>query len=425
MDAPTREQTLVYGDELDEAIQAAIARALGQILITERRALDEFTLRFDDAEPFFHANEALGIHSTRIEHLPGSIPATALGTTARALIGAGARVVDLDDSIGWAFVVFYEGTREAAFGIRTDGTMYPTLAPPAVQAPTLPGVTVHGDSLTEGIAAYAHFFTALLPNRSFAADGIGGQQTLAIAARQGGQPAYVTVDGGVLPASGSVAVTINGVSLLSPPTRPSTRSRLGVIAGVPGTLLNTAAADGTNAYTFTRTTAGTPVPVPPLTPFITGVAERKTIPILAPGRNDLGSGPIGGGAYGFRTPLATLIANIEKMLDYSAHRGRAVIMPPLPHAAYDRGWQLDANHPYNVFYTALRTTFGFGFADWGGWLRSDAAFAVVGISKTSQDIIDINDGITPISFRGDDIHLVLNGYKASAPFFASAITSKD
>jgi len=330
-------------------------------------------------------------------------------------------VVGLDDSQGWAFAIYYAGTKEVAFGIRTDGTMYPQLVAPAVPAT---GVTIHGDSLAAGWAAYnATGELATLTGRAVTVDGIGGQRTVQVAARQGGAPTLLTVAGDLIPASGSVAVTAWSVDLLAPPTAGFS-TIVGSLGGVKGTLRggrNTG--DTVNTYTFTRTTTGAAMPVPPGTPFSTGTPAQKTIPVFIQGRNDIGSGAIGGG-YGFRTPLAEILASIEKELSFSPNRGRAILLAPLP-TTDERNRPADGSHPYDQLVTAMRTTFPAHFADWGAYLRSDAAFAAAGITKTAQDIQDIADGVTPSSFRGDSVHPQATGYKASNAFLAAIITSRD
>jgi hypothetical protein len=190
--AVNREQNLVYEPQLDPLItdeefleyKQQILSFLATLVRTETLTADEWGVRFNDGSFFIQANEALGIHGTKMAHLAASIPASALDQTARALIGGGARVVELDQSIGWAFAAYYEATREVAFGIRNDGTMYP----PQVST-ALPGVTLHGDSLAAGWAAYNMTGDlAVATGRAVTVDAIGGQRTAQAAARQGGAP---------------------------------------------------------------------------------------------------------------------------------------------------------------------------------------------------------------------------------------------
>jgi hypothetical protein len=280
--AVNREQNLVYEPQLDPLItdeefleyKQQILSFLATLVRTETLTADEWGVRFNDGSFFIQANEALGIHGTKMAHLAASIPASALDQTARALIGGGARVVELDQSIGWAFAAYYEATREVAFGIRNDGTMYP----PQVST-ALPGVTLHGDSLAAGWAAYNMTGDlAVATGRAVTVDAIGGQRTAQAAARQGGAPALLTVAGNTIPASGPVDVTGWSVDLLAPPISGFS-TIVGSLGGVKGTLRGGRDVGATvSAYTFTRAVAGIAMPVPPGTPFATGAAEGALHP---------------------------------------------------------------------------------------------------------------------------------------------------
>jgi hypothetical protein len=377
-----------------------------------KRGLEEdaFTVAFDDGVEILRVTET-GIESP-IVHIPESVALSALDPSVTNRLTPPGSVVPLDESIGWAFAVHYQNTREVAFGIRNDGTVYP--APPTIPTPVATPVTIHGDSIAEGWATNLGTLPTAL-SRTVTVDGIGGQTGAQIAARQGGAPALLTVANDTIPASGGVAVSALTVGLLDV-TADTTKSRVGSLAGVKGTL-SVVRSGGVHTYTFTRTTAGTAIPCPPGTPFVTGTTSRTSIPVLIQGRNDIGAGV-------FRTPLDTLLANIEKELKYSANRGRAILLSVLPREDQDR-----IGNPYRdrliEINDAYRTTFPTHFVDWGAYLRSDAAFAAAGITKTAQDTTDITDGVTPASFRNDILHPNANAYKAANVFLASVITSRD
>jgi len=55
-----------------------------------------------------------------------SVTRAGLADDVTAALPPNGSVVSLDDSQSWAFAIYYQGTSEVAFGIRNDGTMYPT-----------------------------------------------------------------------------------------------------------------------------------------------------------------------------------------------------------------------------------------------------------------------------------------------------------
>lgn len=257
-----------------------------------------------------------------------------------------------------------------------------------------------GDSLTQNWSAYNTALAAAL-GRPLNNIGIGGQGTLQIAARQGGSPALLTVTGNVIPASGAVAVTAYSVNLLARPS-DGTQSIKGVLAGVSGTL-QMAQSSGTWSYTFTRDTAGIPMPCSPNTPFVTGLEYEDAWPIIWTGRNDIGQGA-------FRTPLADIVTAIKGMLAWSRRGQRAVVLSVLPRADEDSTGSA-ARTILDQLNAGLQSAFPQAFVDIAAILRTDAAFAIAGITKTTQDATDITNGLTPTSFRGSDIvHLNAAGY---------------
>jgi hypothetical protein len=320
-------------------------------------------------------------------------------------------VVPLDDTSGWDVAMYYEGTREIAFGIRSDGRLYPNHLNPVPITKT--ALQIDGDSIAAGWAANLSAL-ATATGRAVAVDGIGGQNGLQIAARRGAVPTLLTMQGNAIPASGPVTVTAKTVPLLDLTTDGS-QSRTGSLAGVKGTL--TAVRSGTtHTYTFTRSAAGAALPCPPGTPFIP-VTNPDAHTILITGRNDIGQGV-------FRTPLDTILGNIEKQLNHVKRRDRVLLLSVLPRADEDRIGQ-STRAVYEQLNDAYRTTFSAQFVDWGAYLRSDAAFSAAGITRTATDDADIVDGVTPASLRGDILHPNVAAYKAANVFIPAVIASRD
>lgn len=144
--------------------------------------------------------------------------------------------------------------------------------------------------------------------------GVGGEGVRQISARQGAVPALMTIVGGIIPASGPVAVTTNAYFPAS-----NGRSTLGTLSGIPG--MYARAADGFSA-TFTRTTPGAATPSPAnskFTPLFGATMRDRNIIFLA-GRNSF--------LYG-ADPFET-IQCMRQMIDYLTPRVKRVMIFEIP-----------------------------------------------------------------------------------------------
>jgi lysophospholipase L1-like esterase len=179
----------------------------------------------------------------------------------------------------------------------SDGLDY---AAPVVGGPVVPlmsiksKMTLWGDSLTAAGRIRTRLLE-LMPGTTITNEGIGGQTSPQIAARQGGGNSAVTLTGNQIPSSGPVTCTDVPVKFLYGfginGSEPAI-SRAGTLAGVPGIMSKAAVPEqGTPVYVFTRTTAGDPVGVPPGTEFIldSSVPAREQIVTLWSGRNNSGT----------------------------------------------------------------------------------------------------------------------------------------
>lgn len=326
---------------------------------------------------------------------------------------------ELTDDQGWRFAIRFGDDGEVAFGQRTDGSYFPSFAVTGSAVDTSPLLFV-GDSIAEGWGSRSAPLATSL-GRSIVNLGIGGQASPQIAARQGGVPALVTVTGNSIPASGAVTVTAltepdgTAVSPLKL-TGDGSRTLPVVIAGVAGTLTGVTSG-GTATYTFTRSATGAVMPCPAGSPMTAGWATRAHIPVLLGPRNDLG--PSSGD--GFREPVADVVARYRAMLDWSTSP-RALVLGVLPRSDAT----VDGRANLVTLNNALRNAFPQAWADWGAYLRSDAAFAAAGVSKTADDTTDIANGDTPRSFRStaDIVHLNDAGYAAANHFIQLVFASR-
>ncbi|UVT31702.1 hypothetical protein SEA_PATOS_4 [Gordonia phage Patos] len=327
---------------------------------------DEFGVKFDDGDYFLRANETDGIISK---------------------VG-GSTLVRLPEESGWTWAV--AGTdRKIFFGIRTDGSSYGFGAASGGTSTSLEPVVLIGDSLTAGWNA-----GPVNLGRTIANIGVGGQTASQIAARQGGQPALLTVANNTIPASGAVAVTTN-IDLLGI-TSDGTRSIQGSLMGIPGTL-NYVRSSGAATYSFTRTTAGAEAACPPGTPFLPKENYANHFPIIGVGRN------------GFKTETPdSIIATIRRILRTSKHAEKALILG-VPPSELDAAGEITKLNDLN---TALKAEFGSFFVDVPGYLRSTATLSAVGITPTTGDTDNIAAGLTPKSFQGDGLHYNAAAYNA-------------
>lgn len=160
-------------------------------------------------------------------------------------------------------------------------------------------VVCWGDSMTDGwptsdftdraTMAYPGVLDSLLANATVHNAGSTGQSADEIALRQGGLVLRVTVTGGEIPASGGVTVTVDS-TIAWRLDRGFSQNRdvsgvYGTLAGVPGRMTRSS-----STLTFTRTTAGSAVPVTGAQRFVSSEGEDNAtrVQILFAGRNDIG-----------------------------------------------------------------------------------------------------------------------------------------
>lgn len=281
-----------------------------------------------------------------------------------------------------------------AVALGTSGALAPTsyLTPEGVTRGITsgPDIVCWGDSLTAGAGSgtaggtYPGFtggfptVLATLTGRTVRNAGVGGENSVTIAARTGATPFLLLPANGQVPASGDVTVTllpINGTvpaPLLQGNGTPGS-GFTGSLAGVPGTL-----SQSSGVYTFSRTNAGTAVPVTRPVAFRTdfSAARRGDIPILWLGQN----GPSD----------ARSIADDRAVIEHLAalHKRWLVISRPTGTDAIDQTYHDEFGRR---FISVRRYLVDYGLAD-------------AGITATTQDTADIAAGNVPTSLRIDGVH---------------------
>lgn len=240
-----------------------------------------------------------------------------------------------------------------------------------------------GDSLTEAGWSTAVSASTGLTVRNF---GLGGDSSVGINARAGVQPFRITPDGGTIPASGSVAVTVTthngkGFNMWSSTALP------GRIRGVHGTLDVTAT--GPLAWQFIRDEAGDPVTVTEPALFIPDAYDtlQTHVHIIWSGNNNAGD-------------TAQVIADNAAFVNALGHANYLILTmmnndgKPVGSQGYLDVMEINA---------ALIDTYGARCLDIRDYMVNYAIYDA-GITPTATDLQNIADGIAPASLRSDTIH---------------------
>lgn len=222
--------------------------------------------------------------------------------------------------------------------------------------------------------------------------GITGQATPQIAARAGSIPALCTFPDNVIPGDTTEIA-------IATPNVPGhgAQTYFGSINGVAGRIRYSGGAR------FQRTTAGDPVPVDPLTPFIPdeGAAHRAALTLLWMGRNDLG---------GNAGDVEQCIKNTDATFDWLAPKITRRLV--LGHFKGDLTPDSPVFHQIDQVNDAHRKRYGHLFIDVNAYLLSDQIWIDMGLEPTQADKDARAIGSTPPSLLGDPLHLALITYDA-------------
>lgn len=263
-------------------------------------------------------------------------------------------------------------------------------------------IAAWGDSLTAGAGATGGTTgtatypmvaqTLLSPARTVHRQGIGGQTSTQIAARINAVPILISVDGGLIPASGPVAISAKSVNVLFNSGAYSGTQR-GWLAGVEGVMSTDAAGN----WTFTRSQSGMAVTAPVNSRFTCAWGQY-----LAPceawlwlGRN---------GAQSGRSVAMDIEAAVK-----SLRHSRYLVASVLP-SANDTASAIAQLASSNA---QLAATYGTRFVNLLAALKA-------GANGSAEDTADIAQGLVPRSLRSDHLHLNDAGYASVAAAFHSA-----
>lgn len=283
--------------------------------------------------------------------------------------------------------------------------------PPAGEGVT--SIATWGDSLTAGNGGDGTTYPDVLAEDSGLTvfnGGVAGERSAGIAARQGGAPALLTVDGGELPAEGGVEVDPAGDVVIIRDEGELT----GTVLDVHGTLTKDQSRNN-GPYTFTRDEAGDAVPVPDGTPFVTdiGVDNRDVGTIIWAGHNDI--------RYGGADQV---IENIRAMVDY-LDTDYYVVLGLTNGENAGKGSDYYAEGVEGVNATLEQEYGPDHYLDVREYLVADG-LEVAGIEPTADDEEDLAVDIVPLSLRdeGSVGHLNATGYTVLANYLDEFLQSK-
>ena len=279
---------------------------------------------------------------------------------------------------------------------------------------TVENIVCWGDSMTQGTHSqtpYTTYLQQLLVNNGYdknvANMGVGGETSVTITARQGGNPFIIKIDANTLPADTSpVRVTllpIGGKTVT--PLLQGVSSFDGYFNGVLCTLKlvqpNGASYswNAANYYTLQRKIAGTALTIDRPHPFYLEIAKPRwsDIPIIWVGQNNLVDG------------AARHIADAKAMIQKMTAQNKKYIVIPRPFnsvEAYDKA-QKDA------FDAEFFAAFGRRYLSIRQYLV-EYGLADAGLTATSQDLIDIANGTVPEQLRVDVVHWKSDAYQILA-----------
>lgn len=274
-------------------------------------------------------------------------------------------------------------------------------------------VNCWGDSLTRGVGvgnsyskAYPYVLYGLLDGRKVINCGVGGENTVNIASRQGGLPNIVkpfTIPANASKAEvkltniygGSTGILLQGGSALDPTTDQyvmTAQINPCSINGVEGTLTYE-----NGKYYFSRSENGESVIVSRPTPLITYAMKsmRDNINIIWIGTNG-----------GFTTS-AELIECIEAMIDYMSPVNKKYIVIGIHHLVST------VTETFETIEKNMAMHFGRHYINERKYMI-EYGLSDAGITPTSEDTTAISQGKIPPSLLYNDVHYNDKGYNIIA-----------
>ena len=257
-------------------------------------------------------------------------------------------------------------------------------------------ITCWGDSMTAGAGGggttYPGVLQSLLTAAGYAGTvanrGVGGENTVTICARAGGNPFIVLPVGGVIPATTTAfEITLQSNNGYVPaPLMQGASSYTGRLGSVAGTFSRTFIG-GVYTYYFTRAVAGAEIVANRPTPLYLDIGDQ--------GRGDINLIWIGQNGPNPTRAIQDAKAIIQRLTALDK-RFLVISMPGGTNAqdADDALWFAEFGRR---FIPIRKYMVQYGLAD-------------AGITPTSQDTTDMANGTVPTSLRYDAVHWLAPGY---------------
>lgn len=301
----------------------------------------------------------------------------------------------LSPETGYVWVV-RDSVGRIAIGVKTDGSVVAKLSNLKIDGLQVlqPTSTVWflGDSLTGTI--YNRFVT-IMTDRKAVYGGAGGQTSIQISARAGGNHALLSVTGNNIPASGAVAITTLSTPLLSQAANTGTSTLMGWLSGVYGSLICAhGASDPLDTYTFERELPGSSVYCVPNSPF-TPDTEALTygIPIIFMGTNN-------------PTSPDQIKADIEALVEQGPIvNKRFLILTPVMGGSREPGVSTNVGIGSDVF-NGIKAVEDWATKKYGARVLKMREWSMQFNDGSPDDLDDVAKGVVPRSLRTDSVHWV-------------------
>ena len=369
-----------------------------------------------DGRPSAHAAEKIGEVLTA-ENAPALADGVAAKAIADSLDAVGIEQLSkLNDDLSFSVVdedgrrTWLEADREGKPTKRAMDAIVERLPADVGQAPStyqsgvkgvlniVSGIRINGfgDSMTAGAGGGGTTYTGELQRLLAAAGhsipvvnrGVGGENSVTICARAGGNPFIVLPVAGVIPATTTAfEITLQAINGYVPkPLMQGPSSYAGRLGQVPGTFSRTVV-DNVYTYYFTRAKAGAEIVANRPLPMYLDIGDQA--------RGDINIIWIGQNGPNDVRAIQDAKAIIQRMT--ALDKRYLVISKPGGTSANDADDALWFAEFGRRFIPIRQYMVKYGLAD-------------AGIEPTAQDLTDMANGTVPTSLRSDSVHWLAAGY---------------
>lgn len=268
-------------------------------------------------------------------------------------------------------------------------------------------VVCRGDSLTE--VGYAQYLAPFLPSGATVTNrGLSGDTSNGVLLRAGVIKLFAVPVGGSIPASGAVTLDTKGRKL----TMRDARSFAVTWAGIPGTLTHTS----NDVWTFTRTTAGTAVPLTTMTQVVSTTETPENVTTI----DWFGTNDAWHGGYAPEKSTAEHVkANYARVIDSAASspEKHGLILGMVTSQSTTAGSALfNLVTDVNTFCATRAPHMFVNIQDY----LVNQCMTDLGLTPTPGDVAAKNAGLIPPSLYVDDLHFLQSAQQKIAELVIAA-----